>query len=209
MSSSPPRRKRRTQKERSAETRALLLDVTVECLAELGYAGTTANVIAERAGLSRGAQLHHFGSKGQLVIAAMEHLFARMLDEFRSGYAAIADDPQVVPKTLDLLAGLVGGQVGHAYLELVIAARTDVELRQAMSELTARMDADIEATFDELFEVAEDSGDMFDVYWTALWALLEGLALERIVRPDDPKLDATLETLKAFAPLLMKPRRSG
>src|SRR5204862_5492808 len=65
------RRQRRTQAERSAATQALLLDATIDSLVEVGYANTTTTGIAERAGVSRGAQMHHFPSKGELVAAAV------------------------------------------------------------------------------------------------------------------------------------------
>ncbi|WP_280510718.1 TetR/AcrR family transcriptional regulator, partial [Nocardia farcinica] len=71
------RRPRRTQEQRSTEMRTRLLDATIECLVEYGYAGTTTPRIAERAGVTRGAQVHHFGSKNDLVIAAINHLAQR------------------------------------------------------------------------------------------------------------------------------------
>jgi AcrR family transcriptional regulator len=54
--------------------RARLLEATVECLVERGFAGTSTTLVSERAGVSRGAQLHHFPTKNALVVAAVEHL---------------------------------------------------------------------------------------------------------------------------------------
>ncbi len=54
--------------------RTRLLDATIECLVTYGYAGTTTPRVAERAGVTRGAQIHHFRSKEDLVVAAIEHL---------------------------------------------------------------------------------------------------------------------------------------
>ena len=54
---------RRTQQQRSDETRAALLDATIICLHEVGYAGTSTTLVSERAGVSRGAQTHHFPTK--------------------------------------------------------------------------------------------------------------------------------------------------
>lgn len=65
---------RRTQAQRSAAMRQRLLDATVECLVTYGYAGTTTHRVAELAGVTRGAQIHHFRAKEDLVIAAIEHL---------------------------------------------------------------------------------------------------------------------------------------
>ena len=63
---------RRTHAERSATTRTALLDATIECLAELGYSGTTTAEVVRRAGLSRGAQVHHFPTKALLIAAALD-----------------------------------------------------------------------------------------------------------------------------------------
>ena len=54
--------------------RARLLEATVECLVERGFSGTSTTIVSERAGVSRGAQLHHFPTKNDLVVAAVEHL---------------------------------------------------------------------------------------------------------------------------------------
>lgn len=203
----PQRRRRRTQHERSAETRALLLDVTIECLAELGYGGATAQVIAERAGLSRGAQLHHFGSKMALVTQAMEHLFERRLDEFRRGFAELPHDGDETAAALDLLWSMVAGPAGHAYLELVIASRTDPALSEAMIAVTQRMDAQVRQAFDELF-CPSGAADphLFELGYNAIFALFEGLALEKMVRPEDARLDEVLLLVKRLAPLVMSPR---
>ncbi len=72
-----PRPTRRSQAERSASTREALLDATIACLVEDGYANTTTARVSERAGLSRGAHLHHFQTRQALLAAAMEHLAER------------------------------------------------------------------------------------------------------------------------------------
>ena len=48
-------RKRRSQAERSAETKRRLLEATIDCIVERGYARTTTSEIVSRAGLTRGA----------------------------------------------------------------------------------------------------------------------------------------------------------
>ena len=64
---------RRTQAERREGTIAALLDATVRCLVTHGYAGTTTQRIQDEAGVSRGALLHHFASKSELLVAAIHH----------------------------------------------------------------------------------------------------------------------------------------
>jgi AcrR family transcriptional regulator len=64
------------QEERTRAMRQRLLDATVECLVESGWSGTSTTLVSQRAGVSRGAQLHHFPTKDALVLAAVEHLSA-------------------------------------------------------------------------------------------------------------------------------------
>src|ERR1700687_2978711 len=71
---------RRTQEDRRARTRVRLLDAAIDCLVEYGYAGTTTPRVAERAGVTRGAQVHHFGSKTDLLGAAIEQLAQRRIE---------------------------------------------------------------------------------------------------------------------------------
>src|SRR3978361_654252 len=68
---------RRSQAERSAATRDALLDATIACLVEDGYANTTTRRVGERAGASRGPQRHHCQTRHELVAAAMERLAER------------------------------------------------------------------------------------------------------------------------------------
>src|SRR3954471_19580098 len=64
----------RTQQQRRDETRKALLDATVESLIEVGFARTTTLEVQRRAEVSRGALLHHFPSKAELLVAAVDHL---------------------------------------------------------------------------------------------------------------------------------------
>ncbi len=94
------------QQERSETTRTRLMDATVECLVELGWAGTTTTVVAQRAGVSRGAQLHHYPARADLVVAAVEHLGAARFAEAREAAAALPDGPGRTRAVLDMLAEL-------------------------------------------------------------------------------------------------------
>ena len=86
----PARAARRTQGQRSAETRARLLDATIDCLVTYGYNGTTTPRVAEMAGVTRGAQVHHFGSKNDLVIAALQHPLRARYFASASPYVSVA-----------------------------------------------------------------------------------------------------------------------
>ena len=74
-----PKKKRRTQAQRTKETRTRILDAAVEVLRKKGYAHFRTADVAKAAGVSRGAQLHHFKTKEKLVFATMEHVFHNVL----------------------------------------------------------------------------------------------------------------------------------
>lgn len=120
----------RTQRERSSRTRSLLLDATVACLVERGYARTTVAEICQRAGLSRGAQQHHFTSKADLMTKALEHLFTRLADEILA--AELPAGPERLERGIDLLWEAYSGTLSTAAVELWVAARTDPELRRSL-----------------------------------------------------------------------------
>src|SRR5579885_2239947 len=90
-SPAPQPRVRRTQRERSAAMRSRLLEATIDCLYEVGYSRTTTIEVAARAGVSRGAQLHHFPTKKRLVLVAVRYLLDKRLEEFRDAFAKLPE----------------------------------------------------------------------------------------------------------------------
>jgi len=196
-------RVRRTQAERSASTRARLLDATLECLCDLGYARTTTPEIARRAGLSRGAQLHHFPTKAELVTGAVERLFERRHEEFRAAFARVPAGADRYGAAIDILWSMVSGPTFHAWLELVVAARSDPELRIAVESLTHRLRTVVDETFRDLFPEGNPDDPFFAIAPRFAFALLDGLALERISGVDGRQVEQVIDALKALAGLLM------
>lgn len=137
---------RRSQAERTAATRTELLDATLDSLVELGYARTTTHAVAVRAGRSRGAQLHHFPTREQLVVGAVEHLAAKREAEIRSSTDR--------PSALELLADTFTGPLFLAALELLLAARTDAALQAALVPLERTLDAKLTALATDLLGVS-------------------------------------------------------
>jgi AcrR family transcriptional regulator len=154
MSAAPTRT---PQQERSRATRQRLLDATVQCLVEYGWAGTTTTLVAERAGVSRGAQLHHYPTKAALVLAAVEYLAQRRGEEIRAEAAALDGQPSAdrVRRVVDLLATAFTGPLFAAALELWVAARTDPELRAALTPLESRIGRDLHRLAAELLAADE------------------------------------------------------
>lgn len=127
------------QGERTRAMRARLLDATIECLVERGFARTSTTLVSERAGVSRGAQLHHFPSKNDLVVAAVEHLTDVRRSELAAAARALPSGARRTRAVLEMLGDHVTSPVFSAALELWVAARTDPGLAAAVGPLERRV----------------------------------------------------------------------
>lgn len=125
------------QGERSRATRLRLMEAAVDCLVEYGYAGTSTTLVSERAGVSRGAQLHHFPSKADLLYAAVEHLTELRATELRAKAGDVA--PRDRRAVLAMLADIFTSPVFDAALELWVAARSDADLRDIVIPFERRI----------------------------------------------------------------------
>ena len=89
---------RRTQAERSAETTTKLLDAASDCLVDLGWAGLSTNEVCRRAGVSRGALLHHYPTKLELIAAAIALITDRRIEESRVTLSTLPHGPDMVTR---------------------------------------------------------------------------------------------------------------
>jgi AcrR family transcriptional regulator len=173
-----------------------LLEATVECLVERGWSGTTTTVVAERAGLSRGAQLHHYPTKSDLVIAAVEHLADRRAAELRTEVAALAPGRDRVEATVDLLASLYTGPLFVAALEVWVAARTDAALRAALVPVEARVGREVHRFTVELLGADESRPGVRETVQATL-DLLRGLGVANLLTDDSQRRERLLAVWKA------------
>ncbi|HEY2057053.1 MAG TPA: TetR/AcrR family transcriptional regulator [Amycolatopsis sp.] len=113
--------------------RVRLLDATVDCLVEYGYAGTTTTRVAVRAGVTRGAQVHHFPTKADLVTSAIRHLAEKRTEVAMAELDRLRASADPVGDALQLLWEMHQGPVFTATVELWVASRTDEDLRRQMA----------------------------------------------------------------------------
>jgi AcrR family transcriptional regulator len=172
----------RKVQDRSIAMRARLLDAALDCLVEKGYAATTTVEVTKRAGVSRGAQLHHFPTKAELLTAAVRHLLERRTTEFRDALAKMDSGADLLDTGIDLMWSMFQGPAFLAWVELWIAARTDPELAAAVAVMDERFTVESRAMFLELYAAdVEDSAMLLDIGRDFAFALMEGVALQRLV----------------------------
>ena len=135
----PARSERRKNVERSATTRKEILEATVRCLNYLGYGAVTNLKVADEAGVSRGAMMHHFPTRQALIVATVEYANGK-LTEFRNTeveklgpglprYRAIIDLSLVTQRMPE----------GMACNEIRIGSRSDPEIRTAVTPIMGQI----------------------------------------------------------------------
>lgn len=185
-SAPPPPPRRRTQAERSDAMRQRLLAATLESLAEDGYAGTTLSSVVRRAGVSRGAQVHHYPNKQALILDATEDLLRRTYKTLGALLLGIADEG-------NRLEGLIAAAwdelfsipLYRAYLELLIASQRDPLLAEALRKQSLRVMQIFQAAVDHYFEIAPGSRENLGSLFIQIQWLLGGMASQAHLMTDE------------------------
>ena len=176
---------RRTQAERSNTTRTALLDAAIGCLNELGYGATSTVVVAARAGVSRGAMLHHFPSKADLMLAALEHVLDLNHAYFSQALADIEDPWERYAALPDMRWQLALQPQGTALMEILVGARSDEAVRTRFPEFQSRLnEKQHQRLLDRAQEAGLDVGPEDRAVSRAIVMAIRGLAIERQVNPN-------------------------
>ena len=176
---SPPRR---SQAERSATTRQALLDAAIECMIEHGYSRTTTAMVAERAGVSRGAHLHHFQTRNALVAGVVEHLVQRRSGQLLEIAAELPPGRAGVERALDLIWEGYDNPLWQVAMDLWTDARTDPELRAILVPIERELDRETVKVAARLMPPLADK-ERFARAVELTMATLRGLALLDTLHP--------------------------
>jgi AcrR family transcriptional regulator len=194
---------RRTQAERRASTRAALLQATIDCLIERGYAGTTTHEVQSRAGVSRGALTHHFASKADLLLAAMDQLYDDFSGSIRDAAATLPTGEERIKPAIRVLWDRFDGPLFLAAMELWVAARTDPELRLALLPHERRLGGQLKELAAELFGRQVAAHPAAETVYQVLLTSMRGQAMTYALNPeasrDGPHLQYWFALVEAFA----------
>jgi len=171
------------QEERTRAMRARLLEATVDLLVERGFSGTSTTLVSERAGVSRGAQLHHFPTKNALVVAAVEHLTEKRGAELAAASRRLPTGAKRTRAVLRVLGDHFTSPVFTAALELWVAARTDETLLAAVAPLEQRVGREVHRLTVELLGADESVPGVRELVQATL-DLVRGLGLANTITDD-------------------------
>jgi len=196
----------RTQQQRRDETRGALLDAAVESLIEVGFARTTTLEVQRRADVSRGALLHHFPSKTELLVAAIDHLAVMRARELKALAAQLPEERAGRARTdavLELLWQCFSGTFFQVTMELRTAARTDAELRPVLVTAERQLRDRIVAQARTLFgkDVAEHPG--LERALDLTLQLMIGTAMTGVLHKDSTQLRNLMDDWKLLFPTVL------
>lgn len=182
----PPRQDRTARgaapkQDRSRATRQRLLESAVTCLAEHGWSGSTVSVVAEHAGVSRGAAQHHFPTREDLFTAAVEYVA-----EERSRALRELPAPAGARAVVEALVTLYTGPLFRAALHLWVAASNEPQLGPRVADLEARMGRETHRMAVDLLGVDERRPGVRETV-QGLLDMARGLGLANLLTDDSAR----------------------
>jgi AcrR family transcriptional regulator len=170
---------RRTQAERSVATQRLLIDATLRCLQKYGYAACSVSRIIKEAGVSRGALIHHYPSKNELILEAAKSLMERVYDRLDAMIVETESDARQPTELVEeIWREFFASSVHDIYLELLVASRRDEELVELLRSLGTPLASRMSAIFDHHFESRTGSvGSVMEMFMFTRW-ILRGMAID-------------------------------
>lgn len=186
-----------TSRERqSIDTRTRLLEATVSCLIEAGYRGTTTSAVQMRAGVSRGALMHHFPSKAALLVAATQHLAEQRAANLITEARGLEAEPDRASQAIEMLWEVFQGPLFTATIELWTASRTDPELRDALYGWERSLRSELDGVMGILFGKETASSPAFADAIELTLVFMRGAAMTSILRRSAERQRAAIDGWK-------------
>ncbi len=174
---------REPQQERSRATRQALLAAAVASLGEHGWGGTTVAVVAERAGVSRGAAQHHFPTREALFTAAIDELMTAWIDDIRGHRHELPVGSGRIRAVVERIVDVYTGPLFRAALELWVAAASDPALHEQIAPFEQRIGREAHRVVVELLGADESQPGVREAIQATL-DLARGLGLATLLSDD-------------------------
>jgi AcrR family transcriptional regulator len=192
------------QAQKSAATRKQIISAAIRCIVESSYSNTTMMKISEKAGLSRGATLHHFPTKMDIIRAAVDYLHEKRLQAFRRSIKEIPEGADMAHMAVQAYSSHLDHPIYVALFELSVAARTDNELKEILVPAQLAFDREWYQTAWDLFPEWHSDRKSFDLALNLSQQLMEGMTISNFThaRQIDKKqlLDYLKEKVRELRP---------
>lgn len=185
-------RTRRTQVERSANTRALLLEAAIQTLCDHGYAAATTMLVAERAGVSRGAMQHQFRTRAELMTFVVEQVYEDELIQYGERSKDITNARERLARFPEIVWDVLSRPSGIAVLEILQGSRSDPEVADKLAPIQRRIEEDALVHTTQRSGLTKDSAlaIMRLIVWSA-----RGLSIAQILASDPSRIREAVQLL--------------
>lgn len=178
--------RRRTQAERSEETRTRILKAAANLIRKRGYARFRTAEVAKEAGLSRGAQLHHFPTKDSLVVATLEHVFEQAQVQSRRRAAAVNRPRDLIEAVIEDAREFFFSEHFMVAIDIVLSTSTDQSVRKQILDISRKARRPVETAWTEALAANGVSSQLASDIVALTLSLVRGMAL-RTLWDNDPK----------------------
>ncbi len=189
----------KTHEERSAATRLKLIEAAIHCLRTYGYAATSTTIVAEVAGLSRGAMLHQFGTKVDLMLAVTRHVVDMQNAFFAEALKAYEPGKEQFLALTDVTWEALSQPSAIALLEIMMASRSDPDLGERFPALAEEL---AETRKKGAWRIARQAGitdrAKVDAMGELHRAAMQGLSILMMFTPDQKSLEPALDLLREY-----------
>ena len=191
------------QATKSENTRKAIMDATIRCYVSYGFTETTVAKIAEAAGLSRGALMHHFESRHDIIRASVHHLVDQRMNEYEHLVSAAATDGGTTVTRENLRITMYAlWEFFHlpshtAYQELMLAARANAELGGIMTRAQLELDQRISDSIRSMFPAWENRETIRQLVTDLTFFAFQGMAISSLTSPDDRRAKDLIDFLIA------------
>ncbi|MFD4460548.1 TetR/AcrR family transcriptional regulator [Nocardia sp. NPDC058480] len=189
--------------EKSLRTRTLLLDAAIESLAEVGYAGASIADITARAGVTRGAQLHQFHTRGELIAQTIGHLTDRQREAMLRKVKAVPDGRSAGAVLVELVTATFAGKLGRAAVELYVGIANDAALRREMLRVQHELTVELLDRCAGLINPAITGERLESAFWLTI-NLVRGATLDEMVGRDRVRRKQVLADWTALAEIALR-----
>ena len=183
----------RKEQVRSAVTRERLIAATLDEIFEVGYHTATTQEVAARAGVSRGALLHHFPARAGIA-------------QIRSVAAGVTKGKVSLDAFVDFVWTLFSGRFFYLSLEMITEARNDPALREQMIPVVKRFHDALDAVWVDLCKSGERTAREAGIILNMTLCLMRGMGVQSVLRPEPAYYRAMIQAWKKLLPEMINGR---
>jgi len=194
--------------EKSLRTRRLLLDAAIDSLADVGYGNASISDIAARAGVTRGAQVHHFRTRTELFAQVLAHLADLQREALQQYVSSVRPSASAAEVLVDLVTTTFSGKLGKASVELYVSIANEEDLRRNMLHVQHELTVQLLESCAELVGPDVPRDRLESAFWLTI-NLVRGTTVDEMLGRDADRRKRVLADWTALAAMALGPRDGG